>query len=96
MTALGVDNRGVANRPGADKPGATPTHLLEGDSWHFLLRPLSCVVRGYTAIAVLAPGLRVTSSATPPAVNYTDMWRNPNESGWGPAVTHQYGVLFLA
>ena len=31
-----------------------------------------------------------------PGVNYTDLWWNPNESGWGIAVTQQAGVMFLA
>ena len=36
------------------------------------------------------------SGATQPAVNYTDLWWNAGESGWGLAVTHQFGVMFLA
>src|ERR1700687_4307319 len=32
---------------------------------------------------------------TAPAVDYTDLWWNPSESGWGIAVTHQFGVMFL-
>ena len=32
---------------------------------------------------------------TPTAVDYTDLWWNPSESGWGIAVTQQYGVMFL-
>lgn len=35
------------------------------------------------------------SAATPPAVDYTDLWWNPAEPGWGMAVTHEYGVIFL-
>jgi hypothetical protein len=33
---------------------------------------------------------------TTPAIDYTDLWWNPDESGWGMAVTHQHAVLFLA
>jgi lysyl endopeptidase len=33
---------------------------------------------------------------TVPAVNYTDLWWNPSESGWGLSVTHQGRVMFLA
>jgi hypothetical protein len=29
-------------------------------------------------------------------VDYTDLWWNPNESGWGMAMTQQYGVGFVA
>jgi len=32
---------------------------------------------------------------TPPPVNYTDLWWNPSESGWGLGLTQQYGVIFL-
>ena len=34
--------------------------------------------------------------STPPAVDYTDLWWNPNESGWGMSITQQYGAMFLA
>lgn len=34
--------------------------------------------------------------STPPSVNYTDLWWNPNESGWGLGITQQFGVMFLA
>ena len=33
---------------------------------------------------------------TAPAVNYTDLWWNAAESGWGLAVTQQFDVMFLA
>jgi hypothetical protein len=36
------------------------------------------------------------SSGTPPGVDYTDLWWNPSESGWGLAVTQQGSVMFLA
>jgi hypothetical protein len=32
---------------------------------------------------------------TPPAVDYTDLWWNPNEPGWGMAMSHQHGTIFL-
>src|SRR4029079_10782127 len=31
-----------------------------------------------------------------PGVNYTDIWWNPNESGWGMAITQQASTIFLA
>lgn len=34
--------------------------------------------------------------STPPAIDYTDLWWNPNESGWGLGITQQFGVMFLA
>lgn len=36
------------------------------------------------------------SGPLPPAIDYTDLWWNPDESGWGLALTQQYGVMFLA
>jgi YVTN family beta-propeller protein len=35
-------------------------------------------------------------SGTAPATNYTDLWWNPNESGWGLSVTQQFNLMFLA
>jgi len=37
----------------------------------------------------------VAQTATP-AVDYTDLWWNPDESGWGMAITQQFGNIFLA
>ena len=31
-----------------------------------------------------------------PAVDYTDLWYNASEPGWGMAITHQCGIMFLA
>ena len=39
---------------------------------------------------------QVFQSGTTPAVDFTDLWWNPNESGWGIAISHQSGVMFLA
>ena len=36
------------------------------------------------------------SGTAPPAVDYTDLWWNPNESGWGVSLTHQFGTIFAA
>ncbi|HXS51781.1 MAG TPA: hypothetical protein VN782_04560 [Usitatibacter sp.] len=36
------------------------------------------------------------SSGPTPGVDYTDLWWNPSESGWGLAVTQQGSVMFLA
>jgi hypothetical protein len=38
----------------------------------------------------------LSSGTTPPAVDYTDLWWNPTESGWGLVATQQFGVMFLA
>jgi len=36
------------------------------------------------------------TGTTPPAVDYTDLWWNQNESGWGVALTQQYGIASAA
>jgi Spy/CpxP family protein refolding chaperone len=38
------------------------------------------------AILVCAAALPAAAQATP-AANYTDLWWNPNESGWGITIT---------
>jgi hypothetical protein len=35
------------------------------------------------------------SGATAPEVDYSALWWNANESGWGVALTQQYGVIFV-
>lgn len=34
--------------------------------------------------------------ANPPAIDFTDLWWNPNESGWGVALSQEFGVIFAA
>ncbi len=36
------------------------------------------------------------TGTTPPAVDYSDLWWNPSESGWGMAMAQQFGNVFLA
>jgi hypothetical protein len=36
------------------------------------------------------------NGATRPAIDYTDLWWQPRESGWGLAITRQFDVMFLA
>jgi hypothetical protein len=36
------------------------------------------------------------SGGSIPGVDYTDLWWNPNESGWGLAIAQQGSVMFLA
>lgn len=38
----------------------------------------------------------VGTGTTPPAVNYTDLWWNASESGWGLAIAQQFSNMFLA
>ncbi len=36
------------------------------------------------------------TGTTPPTVNYTDLWWNPAENGWGISLTQQFGIIFAA
>ncbi len=36
------------------------------------------------------------TGTTAPSVDYTDLWWNRNESGWGVSLTQQYGTIFAA
>ena len=36
------------------------------------------------------------TSGTAPDVDYTDLWWNANESGWGVSLTQQFGIIFAA
>jgi hypothetical protein len=38
----------------------------------------------------------LATGTTPAAVDYTDLWWNSDESGWGMAVAQQYGIAFMA
>ncbi len=35
------------------------------------------------------------SGTTAPAIDYSALWWNANESGWGVALTQQYGIIFV-
>jgi len=36
------------------------------------------------------------TGSAPPIVDYTDLWSNPKEPGWGVALTQQYDKIFVA
>lgn len=36
------------------------------------------------------------SGTLPPEFDYSDLWWNANESGWGVAITQEYGTIFAA
>jgi hypothetical protein len=36
------------------------------------------------------------TGTTAPSVDYTDLWWNRNESGWGVSLTQQFGIIFAA
>ena len=46
-------------------------------------------------VPIVRQVFNVTQSPSP-AVDYTDLWWNAAESGWGIAIAHQFGNIFLA
>ena len=38
----------------------------------------------------------LATGTAPPAIDYTDLWWNENESGWGVSLTQQFGIVFAA
>ena len=52
-------------------------------------------VAGFTRTVPLTRQPLATGN-TAPAIDYTDIWYSPSESGWGMAMAQQFGVVFLA
>ncbi|HUQ27072.1 MAG TPA: hypothetical protein VM051_00675 [Usitatibacter sp.] len=46
--------------------------------------------------AILIAALAIPAFATPQPINATDLWINPDESGWGISVFHQGDTLFAS
>jgi hypothetical protein len=55
---------------------------------------MKSTLRHYAAAAVAALGLSLPASATSYGTDYTDLWWNPNENGWGVNLIQQYGTIF--
>lgn len=56
---------------------------------------MTYTVAGQTrTVAITRQPVGVGSTVAP--VDYTDLWWNPNESGWGMAMAQQFGNIFLA
>ena len=51
-------------------------------------------LRHYAAAFVAALGISLPASATTYGIDYTDLWFNPAESGWGVNVIQQFDTLF--
>ena len=56
---------------------------------------MSYTVNGQSRTVAIERQVFRTGSVRP-VVDFTDLWWNPNESGWGMAITQQYDVMFLA
>ena len=52
-------------------------------------------VAGVSRTVAITRQIFPINPTTPPPVDYTDLWWNPNESGWGMAIEHQYNNILL-
>ncbi|CAN5163310.1 hypothetical protein BH11PSE11_BH11PSE11_17910 [soil metagenome] len=55
----------------------------------------SYTIDGVTGVKNITQQIFATGT-TQPATNYTDLWYNSSESGWGVSITQQYGMAFVA
>lgn len=55
---------------------------------------MTSLLRRCIAVFVAALGISLPASATTFSTDWTDLWFNPNESGWGINVIQQYNTLF--
>ena len=46
-------------------------------------------------LAILAACLCLNAKAVTPTTDFSDLWFNPNEEGWGVTITQQNNVLFI-
>jgi hypothetical protein len=52
------------------------------------------MLRNFLVGAVVALGFSLPASAVTSGTDFTDLWWNPNENGWGLNVIHNNGVIF--
>lgn len=55
---------------------------------------MTSLLRRFAAAALLACGFSLPASATTSSIDYTDIWYNPAESGWGINIIQQGATLF--
>lgn len=55
---------------------------------------MKSTLRHYAAAMVAALGFSLPASATSYGTDYTDLWWNPSENGWGINLIQQYGTIF--
>ena len=56
---------------------------------------MSYTVNGFSRTVAIQRQV-FSTGGTAPIIDYTDLWWNPQESGWGMAITQQFNVMFLA
>ncbi len=52
------------------------------------------ILRTFLASALAALGFCLPASAVTTGIDFTDLWWNPAEPGWGMNVIHQNGIIF--
>ena len=57
---------------------------------------MSYTVAGVSRSVAITRQIFPITPTAPPPIDYTDLWWNPSEAGWGLAITHQYNNIFLA
>ena len=55
----------------------------------------SFTINGITASKAITLQPLATGT-TPPAIDYTDLWWNSNESGWGLSISQQFNIVFAS
>jgi hypothetical protein len=81
----------------ATQVGSASFQFTDGDNGTFSARIGSVQINKPIARQVFGTVPACTAGGFPgPDPNYTDIWWNPGESGWGAFVTHQGDTLFLA
>src|SRR5687768_12932873 len=64
--------------------------VLEGCSHAIVSFPETTMIKRFAAILALAAALPAAAQSVP-ATNFTDMWWNPTESGWGISFVQHSG-----
>lgn len=76
--------------------GAAPTLLSKGAPMKSRTRD---ILRTWLAALLFALGSPIATAQSfaidTSGTSMTGLWNNPNEAGWGTAVIHQYGIMFV-
>jgi N-acetylmuramoyl-L-alanine amidase len=73
-----------------EKVGTGTLAFTDGNSGTF-----DFVINGVSGNKRIAR-LDVSTGVTPTTIDFTDIWWNPSESGWGVSMTHQHSNIFIA
>src|SRR5205814_7198656 len=85
---VNIKNIGTLQVAFQDASNATMTWVVNPECYP------QCLAPSFTRTVAITRQLFATGAA--PSIDYTDLWWNPNESGWALAITQQARVMFLA